>query len=85
MVFENLYCTALHSIGHPVIIYKQPRVKLLKKFVLSHVTFYVEDDDHKAVNFNGETMRFFVEYLKYMKELNQNMIRLNIETEKLLF
>ena len=30
----------------------------MKKSVLSHVTFCLEDDDHKAVNFNGETISF---------------------------
>ena len=40
-------------------IYKHTRVKLFKKTkksVLSHITFYLEDDDHKAVNFNRETI-----------------------------
>ena len=39
-------------------IYKEPRVKLFKKlnkFVLSHITFYLEDDVHKSNDFNGET------------------------------
>ena len=42
-------------------IYKEPRVKLFKKTtksVLPHITFYSEDDDHKAVDLNGETIRF---------------------------
>ena len=41
--------------GHK--IYKESKVKLLKKknkSVLSHITFYLEDDDYKAVDFNGE-------------------------------
>ena len=40
-------------------IYKQPTVKLLKKInksVQSHITFYLEDDDHKSTEFNGETI-----------------------------
>ena len=40
--------------GHK--IYKEPKVKLFKKInksVLSHITFYFEDDDHKVVDFNG--------------------------------
>ena len=32
--------------------------KKIKKSVLSHIIFYLEDDDYKAVNFNGETIRF---------------------------
>ena len=40
-------------------IHKEPRVKLFKKInksVLSHITFYFEDDDHKPVDFNNETI-----------------------------
>ena len=55
-----LYSFALSSPpGHK--INKDSRVKLLKKVntsVLSHVTFYLEDDDHKPVDFNGETVSF---------------------------
>ena len=43
--------------GHK--IYKKPRIKLFKKVnksVLSHITFYFEDDDHKPVGINGETI-----------------------------
>ena len=42
-------------------IFKEPRIKLFKKItksVLSHITFYFEDDDHKPVDFNGETVSF---------------------------
>ena len=42
-------------------IYKKPRIKLFKKVnnsILSHTTFYFEDDDHKPVDFNGETISF---------------------------
>ena len=45
--------------GH--IIYKGPRIKLLKKInkpVLSQITFYLEDDDHKPVDFHNETLSF---------------------------
>ena len=53
-----LYSFALSSSpGHK--IYKEPRVKLFKKMnksVLSHITFYFEDDDHKPVDFNSETV-----------------------------
>ena len=55
-----LYSFALSS--HPAHkIYKEPKVKLFKKInksVLSHITFYFEDDDHKPVDFNGETISF---------------------------
>ena len=51
--------------GHK--IYKEPRVKLFKKInksVLSHITFYIEDDDHKAVDFNNETISFTCQLIK---------------------
>ena len=38
-------------------IYKEPKVKLFKKInksVLSHMTFYFEDDDYRPVDFNNE-------------------------------
>ena len=61
-----LYSFALSSPpGHK--IYKEPRVKLFKKInksVLSHITFYFEDDDHKPVDFNGETISFTCQLIK---------------------
>ena len=45
--------------GHK--IYKEPRIKLFKKInksVMSHLTFYLENDDHKSVGFNKETISF---------------------------
>ena len=39
--------------------YKQPRIELFKKVkksVLSDITFYIEDDDHKPADFIGETI-----------------------------
>ena len=61
-----LYSIALSSPpGHK--IYKKPRVKLFKKInksVLSHITFYFEDDDHKPVDFNNETISFTCQLIK---------------------
>ena len=61
-----LYSFALSSpLGHK--IYKEPRVKIFKKViksVLSHVTFYLEDDDHKPVDFNGEGVSFTCQLIK---------------------
>ena len=55
-----LYSFALSSPpGHK--IYNEPRIKLFRKVnksVLSHITFYFEDDDYEAVDFNGETISF---------------------------
>ena len=51
--------------GHK--IYKEPRVKLFKKInksVLSHITFYFEDDDHKPVDFHNETVSFTCQLIK---------------------
>ena len=61
-----LYSFALSSPpGHK--IYEEPRLKLCKKVnksVLSHITFYFEDDDHKPVDFNGETKNFTCQLIK---------------------
>ena len=51
--------------GH--VIYKEPRIeqfKKLNKSVLSHITFYVEDDDHKPVDFDNETINFTCQLIK---------------------
>ena len=51
--------------GHK--IYKEPKVKLFKKInksILSHITFYFEDDDYKPVDFNGETISFTCQLIK---------------------
>ena len=48
-------------------IYKEPKVKLFKKInksVLSHITFYFEDDDYKPVDFNNETVSFTCQLIK---------------------
>ena len=48
-------------------IYKEPKVKLFKKInksVLSHITFYLEDDDYKPVDFNNETISFICQIIK---------------------
>ena len=51
-------------------VFKEPRVKLFKKInksVLSHITFYFQDDDHKSVDFNGETISFTCQLNKIQK------------------
>ena len=48
-------------------IYKEPRVKLFKKVnksVLSHITFYIEDDDHKPVDIHKEIISFTCQLIK---------------------
>ena len=61
-----LYSFALSS-PHGYKIYKEPRVTLFKKInksVLSHITFYFGDDDHKTVDFNNETISFTCQLIK---------------------
>ena len=51
--------------GHK--IQYEPRVKLFKKInksVLSHITFYFEDNDHKPADFNNETISFTCQLIK---------------------
>ena len=61
-----LYSFALSSPpGHK--IYKEPRIKLFKKVnksVLSHITFYFEDDEYKPVDFHNETISFTCQLIK---------------------
>ena len=38
--------------------------KKIKKSVLNTITFYLEDDDHKEVNFNEETLTFTLQMIK---------------------
>ena len=61
-----LYSFAISSPpGHK--IYKEPRItpfKKVNKSVLSHITLYIEDDDHKAVDFNNETISFTCQLIK---------------------
>ena len=61
-----LYSFALSSPpGHK--IYKEPRIKLFKKInksVLSDITYYFEDDDHKPVDFDGETISFTCQLIR---------------------
>ena len=58
--------------GHKIC--KKPLLKLFKKMnkpVLSHITFYLEDDDHKPVEFNEKTITFTCQLIKiqYKNEL----------------
>ena len=61
-----LYSFALSSPpGHK--IYKEPRIKLFKKInksVLSHIMFYLEDNNHKPVDFHNETLSFTCQLIK---------------------
>ena len=61
-----LYSLALSSPpGHK--IYKEPRVKFLKKLkksVPSLITFYFKGDDHKPIDLIGETVSFTCQLIK---------------------
>ena len=61
-----LYSFALSAPpGHK--IYEQPKIKLFKKVkksVLSHITFYFEDDDYRPVDFHNETISFTCQLIK---------------------
>ena len=61
-----LYSFALSSPpGHK--IYKEPSIKLFKKVnisVLSNITFYLENDDHKPLDINNETVSFTCQSIK---------------------
>ena len=48
-------------------VYEEQRIKLSKKSnnpVPSLITFYLEDDDHKVVDFNQETIRYICQLVK---------------------
>ena len=38
--------------------------KKINKSVLNTVTFYLEDNDHKEIDFNGETLTFTLQLIK---------------------
>ena len=38
--------------------------KKINKSVLNTITFYLEDDNHEEVNFNGETLTFTLQMFK---------------------
>ena len=59
MVLENLFFYSFglsSSAGQK--IFQETRIKLFKminKHVLSYIAFYLEDDDHKTVDFINQT------------------------------
>ena len=71
MVFDNHLYNLLFCLRRTVMKkYKEPRIKLFKKInisVLSHNTFYLEDDVYKAVDFNGETISFNCQVIEIRK------------------
>ena len=61
-----MYSFVLSSLpGHK--IFKEHRIKFFEKInksVLSHLTFYLEDDDHKPVDFKNETISIACQLIK---------------------
>ena len=64
---EPIFCSfALNKLPEKE-TYKKPRIRLfekIKKAVLFHITFYLEDDDHKLVDFIGEKVSFTSQLVK---------------------
>ena len=59
-------------------LYKKPRVRLFKKVnksVLSHITFYLEDDDYKPIDFNNEIVSFTCQLIKLQNMDTYNYFR----------
>ena len=76
---DCIQCSIVNGIQEPILhsfalslppghkIYGEPRTKLFKKVnksVLSHITFYFEDDDYKPVDFHKETISFICQLIK---------------------
>ena len=61
-----LYSFALDKPPFPK-IFKEPNIKVFKKdnkSVLSHIRFYLEYDDHRAVDFNNKRISFTCQLIK---------------------
>ena len=48
---------------------------------MSHIRFFLEDDDHKTVDFNWETINFSCQLIKKSKRLNLIIVRPKKKTE----
>ena len=65
MAPENQFYIHLLCLRHPDIKYtKDLESNFFKKSSLSHITFYLEDDDHKSVDFIGGTISFTCQLFK---------------------
>ena len=64
MASENQLCSVSPLMKYQEKKYTKTQEKKhfenIHKSVLSHVTFYLKDDDHEAVGFNGETISLLV-------------------------
>ena len=68
IVLDKVFYTLLLLIRHQDTKFKKNQElnfsKKLNISVLSHIKFYLEDDDHKPVDFNGETISFNCQLIK---------------------
>ena len=68
MVSENLFCIVSLLISHQVTKYTKnvgsDLFEKINKSVLSHIKLYLQDGDHKHVDFNEETISFTCQLIK---------------------
>ena len=80
-----LYSSGLCSLtGHKVST--ETKIKdfeKINKSVLSHITFYLEDDNRKPVDFNGKTISFTRQLIKKQKQ-NLDLVQPKNKTKDLL-
>ena len=56
----------------------------MNQSVLNTILFYLEDDDHEEVNFNGETLTFTMQMIKFelLNEFSKNLEVIHIVLEE---
>ena len=68
MELDNLFCSVLYRINRVVTKYfaslKRYIIKKINKSVLNTITFYLEDNNNKEVDFNQETLTFTLKMIK---------------------
>ena len=66
--YTNLFCSVMLSINQQTVKnlknLESNTFEKIKKSFLSHIRFYLEDDDHKPVDFNGKTISFTCQLIK---------------------
>ena len=45
-------------------MFLQPETLQLKKSVFNTIPFYLEDDNHEKIDFNGETLTFTLQFIR---------------------
>ena len=66
MEYERLYFLVFldKPSGYKVVC-EPETIHFKKKTSLNTITFYLEDDNHDEVNFNGETLTFAIQIIKF--------------------